>query len=273
MPAEDHPTFPRKRRSSYPKLSAAVAAVVLTAGLLTGVTAPAQAIFNGTPTDPTAFQFTARVVSYFPDKSTRTCTGSLFNSEAVVTAAHCVQDYLGNKANLSQATFFYGIPGKQFSEIVMTILPHENYDFPTHTNDIAILFLAEHVTTVQPIKLDRAAPPLGAQIVHAGYGCTEDPIAQPKKCTRPTQLRGMSDRIVSGSMCPGIALTEICSASNESITNEGDSGGPVIWLDNGVRKLVGVNHGWESKSYANPKYRTVSTSVMRELAWIDRMAG
>ncbi|XP_063067207.1 prostasin [Engraulis encrasicolus] len=110
-------------------------------------------IVDGQDTPPGAWPWLASVhVSGVP-----TCGGSLINSQWVLAAAQCfpsvtskdVVVYLGHQSRS-------GSNPKEESRTVSQIIVHENYDFFTTENDIALLQLSSSVTFtnyIQPVCL------------------------------------------------------------------------------------------------------------------------
>ncbi|MEW1813000.1 trypsin-like serine protease [Pseudarthrobacter phenanthrenivorans] len=252
--------------------------VLLIMPFLAGLTAaPANAVYNGVNPDPSQFEFVVKLLTTYPDNQHEACTGSLISSDIVVTDAHCVKNPRHGDAVSVAATFHAG----QFGAYTVTAhaFPNRNYSTKSpYRDDIALLVLNTQVNE-PTIPLASTEPPVGAQVVQAGYGCPDDPLAKKQPLCyvdyAPSwQLKGMTSLVGPDSLCAQYIdpASQICTFSQTSSINSGDSGGPVIWLDNGVRKLVGLNEGHPPRTASkalDAKYRMMSTSVAYELNWIQ----
>ncbi len=181
------------------------------------------------------------------------CGGTLVTDEVVVTAAHCMFDQAGNRAQpdgfaVGGGSIDYVNPA--FFEFVSDIAVHPGYD-PTHAgsqNDIALLRL---IAPVAGGVAQLAAPgevPQGGFGDAAGWGCNVVFASGP--CDRDEFLRQASLPVLPGSTCDGIygdvsAKTQLCAGTSSPLgeapdTCQGDSGGPVVVRDGGGTRLVGV---------------------------------
>ncbi|MEO6688305.1 MAG: trypsin-like serine protease [Dokdonella sp.] len=195
------------------------------------------------------------------------CTGTLIAPNAVLTAGHCVKN-----ANLpAPAAVFFQHAG---IHSVASSIVHPTFAFPSA--DLAIVFLKDSVTGIQPLALNQVArisPGTSARII--GYGYHSGLADVPGAIATVVPQAGMK---FSGTVTTGACEAEsigkglICwtyQAGNlESLaasTCHGDSGGPLIVWSNGGWLLAGVTSGGQT---CLPGDKPFDTEVFDYAAWI-----
>lgn len=208
------------------------------------------------------------------------CSGSLISVGWVLSAAHCTVT-----ANAQYNMRFGSI---QFStgglvQVATELINHPAYNATNLNNDVSLLRIPSPLTVsdaIQPIRLPTAAQLsdsfAGQLVTVSGWGSvTQGGDVQ-------ATLRWVSVRVIANDVCvqsyPAATIIDsvICTVGDiNQGTCGGDSGSPLVLLEDGVPTLIG------SVSFGAPAARggcngTLPSGYMRtanQLTWIGQVTG
>jgi len=184
------------------------------------------------------------------------CQGSILASRYIVTAAHCVTDDDGEALAPDQVLLVPGVHNKDWNSVVRKLVPvshvsvHEKYNNLAsidRANDIAVLELSRRLdlNTYTPVCLSRGDVSLNGK--SAEVLVRREDEASPLESFEVTPvsyqevLRSHKQLDVqSHSQFPPIPSVICSKIMQTELLKHGDSGGPLLYQENGQYSLVGV---------------------------------
>ncbi|MGC9382823.1 trypsin-like serine protease, partial [Streptomyces sp. MH13] len=240
------PTIRIRTRQTRGAMTAGIV-LAATAGLLT--TAPTAQAVSGKPAAAGDHAFTARLHIGEGD-AMRGCSAALVHQQWLLTAASCFaatpggEVKAGKPALKSKATL-----GEQTLGIVEVV--------PRDDRDVAMVRLAEPVTTVEPVALAADAPEAGEILLGAGFGRTATEWV-------PNQLH-TGEFLVDSTTDTTVALT---GQDGASVCN-GDTGGPALRRTGSGVELTAIHsRSWQGGCFGGTETRTGAVD-----ARVDGLAG
>ena len=209
--------------------------VALALALSTSALAQEEAppIVGGSTTSD--FPAVGAMVAAYGSSGADFCSGTLVDSNWVVTAAHCVEAAIDYERYGYDIYFVLGSSVGDIDDyaVAVELYMHPSYGGSSVANDIGLLELSgSGITSVTPVVMNTTAPTDSwSEITYVGFGITGDGRSDSgTKRTVSVDYYGRDSQFVYTYDPDG--ETNICS---------GDSGGAALWWDGGQYVLAGAN--------------------------------
>ena len=206
------------------------------------------------------------------------CSGTVVSSNVILTAAHCLYEngQFQPPENVEVITGTNSIytPGVVSTVEELIIDPsyvESGLFFSWH--DAGLIVLSAPISA-PPVRLATAPWPAGTGTTVVGWGST-DPYghggASPELLQGRTvvQKAAYCQRAIGPAFHPVAELCSVDYPSYASATCYGDSGGPMLAVQNGEYVEIGITD-WNTEEACSTKAPRVDTRVDVESAWINR---
>ncbi|KAM6220902.1 transmembrane protease serine 11C-like [Rhynchocyon petersi] len=206
------------------------------------------------------------------------CGATLISNRWLVTAAHCF--VRANDPKQWNVSFGLLLSDPKLQRSIKDIIIHENYHYPAHDDDIAVVYLSSPVlytTHIRRACLPEATfrfPP-NSDVVVTGWGTLRSDGTSPnilqKGLVKIIDNKTCNNKAVyDGAITPGM----LCAGFLEGRVDacQGDSGGPLVSADSkGIWFLAGIV-SWGDEC-ALPNKPGVYTRVTSYRDWIRSKTG
>ncbi|KAG8515233.1 Transmembrane protease serine 11C, partial [Galemys pyrenaicus] len=201
------------------------------------------------------------------------CGATLISNSWLVTAAHCFVN--ANNPKEWKASFALLLSDPQLKRGIKDIIVHENYHYPAHDNDIAIVRLSSPIlysSKIRRVCLPSASHefPPNSDAVVTGWGTLKNDGKSPNILQKGL-VKIIDNKICNGEQVYGGVITPgmLCAGFLKGGVDacQGDSGGPLVSADhNGIWFLAGIV-SWGDEC-ALPNKPGVYTRVTYYQKWI-----
>jgi uncharacterized protein (TIGR03382 family) len=223
------------------------------------VTTGEQAIVGGQTATPTDFP----TVIAIQQNGEVICSGVLVHKDYVLSAASCFDNTGGVRMRIGDGNLGDGATQGMTIDAAQIIKhPQFSYNDSMWRHDVALIKLAQSVTTITPTPIGRAAAALGAQITQAGFGSNNN------NGGGDGVLRSLSTTNIDCGQAGDNGITNanlLCfNAGDGNGSCYGDGGAPAFTGGS----VVGVGSGGTGNSCTSGL--DIYTSLAAELGFLDQ---
>lgn len=241
-----------------------------------GIPGPTEHIVGGTEATPHSYPWMAAL---FVDDQWF-CGGTLISDEWVLTAAHCAKDASEMKVMLGAHNVREATEEGRLEPVTRDFFTHEKYSTITLHNDLALVHLPEPVTftnNIRPVCLPsytEAAEAWAHEDCQAsGWGKPDDTATSISPVLREVTVDTITNLMCALEFPTVINKNIICiSGKNGKSTCNGDSGGPLHLVQDGVFKQIGIT-SFGSSVGCEIGFHAGFTRTASFLEWIETNTG
>ncbi|XP_063697514.1 trypsin I-P1-like [Culicoides brevitarsis] len=206
------------------------------------------------------------------------CGGAIIQKDVIITAAHCLKEFMTNYKSIevTAGTTTPNARDKNAQRLsVKDAIVHEGYKLGENGvqayNDIAIIKLSKPFrasNNLQPIKIARFDPQTTLWVY--GYGSTHETFNVPSDELRRKNVTFIPDpdcqKILDATRTKSVKQRyEICMSTSMC---HGDSGSPVIQIQQGSPRIVGIASWVADDIYGCDTPPAVAVNVAEFGSWI-----
>jgi secreted trypsin-like serine protease len=196
------------------------------------------------------------------------CTASFISEITLLTAGHCIKGDLPSSVRVR----IRDARGRVFEEVAKALIRHPGYAIETTpdggnkvANDFGLIKLKRRLSTpVRPLQIvDPRAQTGTFPVVVLGYGLISK--GRSSSVLRRGRMTAQVESVPA--FYDGSGLHMVSADSRLNATCPGDSGGPVMVEDRGMRSLIGV-HSLSSGCQGEQPTESYSMMPVEVSAWI-----
>lgn len=197
-----------------------------------------------------------------------TCTASFISEITLLTAGHCVKGDLPSSVKVRVR----GINGQIYEETAKALIRHPGYAIESTpdggnkvANDFGLIKLKHKMPiTVRPLRLVDPRGQTGAiPVIVLGWGKVSQ--TRTSVVLRKGRMTAQVSPVENFYGADGLEM--VPADTHMNATCPGDSGGPVILEDRGLRSLIGV-HSLSSGCQGDPQVHSLSMMPVEVSTWI-----